>query len=168
MIANNLKRSVLSVAMLLFATAGVFAQKEDIPESPLLSGSVGHHKIVGMWDAIVTIRVCSTGAPIRSFPALGLFNTGGTFNNTDTQNPATVSSVWGTWSHAGRNQYDFAFKLFRFNAAGEYIGTTVVRQTLTMGESGDEYTSEGTSALYDVNGNQIATGCSTTVAQRFQ
>lgn len=168
MIFNYLRTSVLSIAVLFSVNAAVFAQNEAIPESMASARPSGHHQIVGMWDAIVTIRVCATGAPIRSFPALGLFNAGGTFSNTDTQNPATVSSVWGVWSRTGRREYEFAFKLFRFNPAGEYIGTTIVRQTVRIARSGDEYTSEGTSVLYDVNGNQIASGCSTTEAQRFQ
>lgn len=170
MIANYMKTFLVTLAVVLFVQSACFAQKEDSAQDSLFadSGSAGHHKIVGMWDAVVTIRVCATGAPITSFAAMGLFNTGGTFNNTDTQNPATVSSVPGTWSYAGPNQYNFAFKVFRFNTSGVFIGSTVVRHVLTLSDTGDEYKSEGTSAMYDTNGNQFATGCSTTVAQRFQ
>ncbi|HKX84863.1 MAG TPA: hypothetical protein VJL58_11625 [Pyrinomonadaceae bacterium] len=170
MFANCLKTLLTATAVVLLVQTGCFAQKEDSVQASLFAdpGAVGHHKIVGMWDTVVTIRVCATGTPITSFAAIGLFNTGGTFNNTDTQNPATVSSVPGIWAAAGPNQYNLAFKVFRFNTSGAFIGSTVVRHVLTLSDSGDEYTSEGTSAMYDATGTQISTGCSTTEAQRFQ
>ena len=44
--------------------------------------------IEGLWNAKVTITNCATGLPLPvSFEAMGLFGRGGSFNNTDAQNP---------------------------------------------------------------------------------
>jgi hypothetical protein len=125
-------------------------------------------RIVGLWEAQVTIRVCATGTPIISFPALGNFNLGGTFQNADAQNPTLKSGVPGIWSHVRGNRYRFAFKFFRFDAAGNYIGTQVVRHELELNSNATEYASAGGVEFYDVNGNLTGRGCSTTTATRFE
>lgn len=131
--------------------------------------------IEGVWTARVTITNCADGTPLPvSFDALGMFGRGGTFNNTDAQNPIMPtmrSSAFGTWKRLHGRTYSFAFKLFRFDVAGTLIGSQVVRHTLTLARDGKSYTSAGTSQAYDAAGNPVAgppTGCSISKATRFE
>src|SRR5262245_24897178 len=53
-------------------------------------------KLEGTWRAQITLRVCQTGAEIRSFPALATFARGGTMNSTAAgASPARVSADYG-------------------------------------------------------------------------
>jgi hypothetical protein len=77
----------------------------------------------------------------------------------------------GTWQHLHGRNYQFVFKLFRFDVAGTAIGTQVVRHTLTLARDGKSYVSKGTSQAYDMTGNPVAgppTGCSISKATRFE
>src|SRR6185436_2558533 len=86
-------------AILAFAAAALL--------SPAIAGADDYDDwwvadpIEGVWNARVTITNCADGTPLPvSFDALGMFGRGGTFNNTDAQNPVTPtirSSVFGTW-----------------------------------------------------------------------
>jgi hypothetical protein len=131
--------------------------------------------IEGLWNAKVTITNCATGLPLPvSFEAMGLFGRGGSFNNTDAQNPLMPtlrSSSFGEWKRVHARTYQFAFKAFRFDASGTFIGTQVVRHTLTLAKDGKSYASAGTSQAYDVAGNPLTgppTGCSISTATRFE
>ena len=131
--------------------------------------------IEGLWNARVTITNCADGTPLPvSFDALGMFGRGGTFNNTDAQNPLLPtmrSSTFGTWKRLHGRTYQFAFKLFRFDAAGTPIGTQVVRHTLTLARDRQSYVSSGTSQAFDLTGTPVAgppTGCSISKATRFE
>ena len=55
----------------------------------------------------------------------------------------------------------------RFDAAGVFVGSGVVRAAITLDETGDNYTSTATNDILDVNGNVIGSGCATSVATRF-
>ena len=44
---------------------------------------------------------------------------------------------------------------------------TATPATITLDETGDNYTSTATNDLLDLNGNVIASGCATTAATRF-
>src|SRR5689334_8128605 len=131
--------------------------------------------IEGLWDARVTITNCADGTPLPvSFDALGLFGRGGSFNNTDNQNPVTPtmrSAIFGTWKRLYGRTYRFAFKMFRFDPVGNRIGTQIVRHTLTLAKDGKSYVSAGTSQAFDLAGVPVAgppTGCSISKATRFE
>src|SRR5689334_10712245 len=130
--------------------------------------------IEGVWNAHVTITNCVDGTPLPvSFDALGMFGRGGTFSNTDNQNPVTPtmrSAMFGHWKRLYGHTYQFAFKLFRFDPVGNRIGTQIVRHTLTLAKDGKSYVSSGTSQAFDLTGTLVAgppTGCSISKATRF-
>ena len=56
----------------------------------------------------------------------------------------------------------------RFDAAGSFVGSGVVRAALTLDETGDHYTATATNDVLDVNENVIGSGCATSVSTRFQ
>ena len=79
--------------------------------------------------------------------------------------------MFGTWKRLHGRSYQFAFKAFRFDPAGTFIGTQVVRHTLTLAKDGKSYASAGSSQAYDTAGNPLSgppTGCSISTATRFE
>ena len=67
----------------------------------------------------------------------------------------------------GWNEYSYALRFMRFDAAGVFVGSGVVRAAITLDETGDQYTSTATNDVLDVNGNVIGSGCATSVSTRF-
>lgn len=163
--------TILAVGFILFAQTVATAQEGKETDAAsmgsIVPNGVNSRRLEGTWNVQVTIRVCATGAPIASVPAMGLFARGGTMHDTNATNPALRSPGFGTWSHIHRNRYRFAFKFFSFDAAGNSTGYRIVRHNVILAPDGDEYESAGTAEFYDVNGNLTMTGCSSSTATRF-
>jgi hypothetical protein len=129
----------------------------------------GHKpSLVGVWVTQVTRRNCETGEPIGATSQSQLtFAKGGTL--LETVGPSIFRSPGnGIWKReSGLNKYSFAQRFMRFDAAGSFVGSGVVRAALTLDETGDHYTSMATNDVLDVNGNVIGSGCATSVSTRF-
>jgi len=129
----------------------------------------GHEpSLVGVWLTQVTRRNCDTGEPIAATNRIQVtFAEGGTF--LETIGPNILRSPGnGIWKREhGWNEYSSALRFMRFDAAGSFVGSGVVRGAVTLDETGDHYTSTATNDVLDVNGNVIASGCATSVATRF-
>ena len=129
----------------------------------------GHESsLVGVWLTQVTRRNCDTGEPIGATSQVQLtFAKGGTL--LEIVGPSIFRSLGnGIWTREhGWNEYSFALRFMRFDAAGSFVGSGVVRAAITLDESGDHYTSTATNDVLDVNGNVIASGCATSVSTRF-
>ena len=78
------------------------------------------------------------------------------------------SDHFGTWRHIRGHKYKFAFKFFRFDAAGTPLGSQIVRHTVVLAGNGKSYKSEGTAEFYDTDGNLVMEGCSDATATRFK
>lgn len=131
--------------------------------------SQGGRRIVGTWDVHVSVRVCQTGAEVRTFESLEQFNAGGTMQDVSSGfAPGRQTPGIGVWKHLGANRYGFSFKSFGFDANGNFTGWTVVRHEVTLNPAASEFTSEGTAELYDAGGNLLFAGCSSNTATRFE
>jgi hypothetical protein len=129
----------------------------------------GHEpSLVGVWVTQVTRRNCDTGDPIGTSRPQNTFAEGGT--SLETIGPTNLRSPGnGIWKREhGWNEYSFALRFMRFDAAGVFVGSGIVRGTITLDDTGDNYTSTATNDVLDVNGNVIASGCATSVATRFK
>jgi hypothetical protein len=130
----------------------------------------GRHipSLVGVWVTQVTRRNCETGEPIGATSQIQVtFAKGGTL--LETIGPSVLRTQGnGIWKREhGRNEYSFAQRFMRFDSAGSFVGSGVVRAALTLDETGDHYTSTATNDVLDVNGNVIGSGCATSVSTRF-
>ena len=155
--------AALGVALLV-APATVAAQEAAAPE----------RRIEGVWLVTVTPRNCATGVPIpiAAFEALYTFHRDGTLsawfqNSTIT---TTRSPAHGLWKRdEGWSAYSFKFVHLRYNlTTGVFTGRQEGAGTLVSGESGDEFTTDGSTALFDANGNLTGTSCSNSVGTRFK
>jgi hypothetical protein len=160
------------MSVVLFAQVSAFSQESkfeprDNPDAKSSEGTLSINRIEGTWNVRVRATICATGATITSFDAMGMFGAKGTFHDTNATNPALRSAGFGYWERTSGDQYYFAFKYFRFDPAGNNIGSTIVRHNVVLSPTGNTYTSSGTSEFYDAAGNLTMTGCSTSTAARF-
>lgn len=158
---NNIARiSIAHFAVILVISVGCAVAQGD--------GS-GGGRIVGTWDAVVTLRNCATGDPIRSFNSIASFNQGGTTVGSTAGIPQSLRTPeHGIWRHEKSNSYLFRFKSFSFDAAGNPTGWSIVTHSLELGQDNTAYTSEGIAQIYAPNGVQVAQFCSSAVGSRFE
>lgn len=163
---NNLVKKIggtvfVSLVILTLALGLTFAQAE--------SNSLGGGRFEGTWNVRVTIRNCQTGSEIRSFDSIGTVMPGGTLiDSTSGVAQALKTPGHGVWSHTTGRSYQFSFKNFNFDAAGNYTGYTIIRHQATMNSRATAYDSAGNAEIYAPNGALILTLCSTTTATRFE
>lgn len=122
--------------------------------------------IEGVWQTVVTPRICATGAPVGpTFPGILMFEKGGTLTGTST----AVTSGYGVWEkEPGALRYSFALLSFKYDAGGNLIGSRRISQDVTIDPSGDSLVTTGGFQDYDPSGNPTISGCSTATGVRFQ
>lgn len=169
-----LKSIVGTVLALLVIVGGgqICALGQDDEKSDQIAASrePNHRRnIVGVWVTQLTRRNCDTGVPIGGTSQIQLtFAEGGTL--LETIGPSTLRSHGnGIWNREqGWNEHSYALRFMRYDSAGAFVGSGVVRVALTLDETGNHYTATATNDILDVNGNVIASGCATSVSTRFQ
>jgi hypothetical protein len=144
------------VAALLFPT-NVSAQSEN----------ARGNRIVGLWDVVVENRACD-GTLIGTFLGMHKFELGGTAQTVPSTNPMNLSAHMGIWKHLGQNNYNLAFKMWRFDPAGNYIGWVVVRFDIVIDEQAETSVGAGLALLYDTAGNIVGSGCPIITGTRFK
>jgi hypothetical protein len=122
--------------------------------------------INGVWQTVVTPRICATGNPVGpTFPGILMFGQDGTMTGTST----AVTSTYGHWNReAGRGEYSFASLSLKYDTSGMFVGSRRISQDVTIDETGNAFTSSGRFQDYDSAGNPTITGCSTSTGLRFQ
>lgn len=158
---NNIARiSIANFAVMLVISVGCAVAQGD--------GS-GGGRIVGTWDAVVTLRNCTTGDAIRSFNSIASFNHGGTTVGSTAGIPQSLRTPeHGIWRHEKADTYLFKFKSFSFDAAGNPTGWSIVTHLVELGQDSVSYTSEGIAQIFAPNGVQVAQGCSSAVGTRME
>ena len=165
------KRITLTITFGIMAiiTAGAISQSTIMAQNPPVD-PVGFREpsLVGVWVTQVTRRNCETGEPIAApGNSQNTFAKGGTL--LETIGPSIFRSPGnGIWKReSGWNEYSFVLRFMRYDAAGSFIGSGVVRAAITLDETGDHSTATATNDVIDVNGNVIGSGCATSVSTRF-
>ncbi len=157
---NNKMNLVIGTMMLAVLAVGI---------TGTLFGQDGKGgKLVGTWDALVTIRDCNSGAVLNTFASIASFNHGGTSIGSTSGIPqANRTPEHGVWRHVRGHIYQFTFKTFSFSPAGAPVGYSIVTHDLELDRGGDTYTSAGIAQIFLMNGVQVAQGCSDAVGSRF-
>jgi hypothetical protein len=160
-------RSLLkSVAATTLPAAVAVIVMQACTDSTSAQSTEAKDPIEGVWVSQVTITNCQTGATMRQFAALNMFNHGGTLADTDTQPPTSHGPAFGTWQNSSGPQYTSGFQLFRFNADGSFAGTNKVTRTITLGPGGNTFTSMLSITVEDPTGSTASTACGTETATR--
>ena len=133
--------------------------------------------VQGVWYVQVTVRDCTTGAPLAPpVNSLVTFAAGGTVHESVSGGgfaPGQRSNGHGTWTHKGGPTYDQRFvSLINFTTApgpgpGFETGWMKIHHTVQMIDA-DHVESSGTNSFYRLNGEVYRTGCSTVSGTRFE
>ena len=133
----------------------------------------GQERLEGVWRVRLTPRNCVTGVPIPTvaFEALLTFHEGGTLSAWFQNSTITItrSPSHGLWQREqGWGDYSFKFVHLRYNlTTGAFIGRQESGGTLQLSASGDEFTTDSQTQVFDVNGNLTLTSCANFVGTRF-
>lgn len=171
-------RTVLGLAMAGLVTVSTAA--------PARAGGADP-RVVGTYAVDVTLRDCTTGAPVGPpFNALVTLHAGGTISETPGASAFAIgqrANGHGTWSRIGHRTYSQEMiALIVFGTAANLPGTPTfdptkpitpgfqagwqtVSHTITFTDA-THGTSSGGNAFYDSAGNLYRTGCSTAVLER--
>lgn len=140
--------------------------------------STFHPGLVGTWSVQVTIRDCTTNAPLGPpFNSLVTFHGGGTLSEAAGSlafAPGQRSAGHGVWTpKRGHTFRQEMISLILFDtpanlpfSPGFFAGWQTVSHTVRL-TGADEIESAGTNAFYKANGDFYRSGCSTATGQRF-
>ncbi len=142
----------------------VTAQGDDEPK----------RTVEGVWRVRIVPRNCVTGIPIpgAESQALYTFHKDGTLsvwaqNATIT---TTRSPSHGVWQRdLGWSDYSFKFLHLRYSGStGMFLGKQEGQGTLVLSESGDEFTTDGSATVFNVDDVPGTPGCSNSFGTRFK
>lgn len=155
------------------------------PSSALADPAQG---LVGAWRVLVTLRNCTTQAPLGPpVHTLVSFHRGGTISESAggvTFAPGQRSPGHGAWAKESGDTYRqdmVAMIVFDTEpnlpgtptfdptkpvSPGFFAGWVTISQTVRLADE-DHISSEGTNAFYKLSGEVYRTGCSTATGERF-
>lgn len=134
--------------------------------------------VEGTWFVQVQLRVCPTQVPIGPpFHSLVSFLADGTVVESSEAPAFAIGQrppAHGRWTRTGGHTFSQRMlSLIAFDtppnppAPGFKRGASLVVQAVDLSDP-NTFTSSGTNAFYDVNGQIYMTGCATAVGHRFQ
>ncbi len=126
-----------------------------------------HSRVVGLWDVDVMVVNCVNGAPVSTFSAMHKYEFGGTGQVVPNGSPTSLSAHMMIWSHVRNNDYQLDFKMFRFDANGNYNGWVVVRNEISISEDAQEYVGSGVAEFYNSAGTFLFSSCPSFIGSRF-
>jgi hypothetical protein len=116
--------------------------------------------LVGAW--IVTVsRPGGVGKNMLTFSSDGTF-----FRSGDTH--PVLSGAHGTWKQVADREFDATYIAFRFDQAGKWIGSQVVRAHFILSPDGNQFTGRAKVSTRDLDDKEVATSEVTPVARRIQ
>lgn len=126
----------------------------------------------GVWEALITVRDCSSGAAILTARGQQTLHRGGTLTDSNAAPPASRGVGMGVWQRdsAGSTNsagYTSHFRFMRFNPDGTYAGTQRVTRSFTLSVDGKSQTSTNTSQTLDAAGTVLQNGCATDLSTRL-
>jgi hypothetical protein len=145
---------------------GAGGRLEANQESGDRAGQGQPRAIEGVWEPVVTIRDCQTGAALFSFLSMDTYIRGGSFLGEGNGSPSVTG--YGTWQHAGGRNYTVVFQFFMFNPDGSPAGRLKVRSNIRLSADGAAFRASDTAEISDLNGNVVAQICGTREAKRLQ
>jgi hypothetical protein len=156
---KKLKDVTIALAFALVVQATIAAQEGGVPERGL----------AGVWEVTTTPRDCATGEPIpaAAFEGLYTFHKDGTL--TSWYSSGTPSTGQGLW-RLEHGWSDYSFRLVRIlrSTTGVFSGKSEIGGTLTLSESGDQYTSDEYTIVYSIDGVPGTPRCLNSVGTRFR
>jgi hypothetical protein len=116
--------------------------------------------LVGAWIVTVT-RPGGVGKNMLTFSSDGTF-----FRSGDTH--PVLSGGHGAWKRVGDRQFDATYVAFRFDPAGKWVGSQLVRAHFILSPDGNEFTGKAKVSTRDLEDKEVGTSEVTPVARRIR
>jgi hypothetical protein len=160
-------RKILLTATTLVAAILVATAAAGVVSAAGKHGAAPGKRLAGTWMSNVTLENPPPGVA-ASFQALNTFTRGGEVLVSSSQGlPAQRSLAQGDCERTGERSFECSFTWFRFDAAGNPIGTQRVRRSMTLGPDDDTFTSTDVIEIIAPNGAVVATLNGTEEAARL-
>jgi hypothetical protein len=105
--------------------------------------------IIGLWQ----VMDLENGQPVDlSFEA---WHSDGTEILIDQSAPATGNVCIGTWQQTGSLTFKLTHPALNFDMNGNFIGTVMINEVVTLDRSGNKYSGTYTVDIFDVNGSPV-------------
>jgi len=108
--------------------------------------------IVGLWQVMDT----ENGQPIDL--SFEVWHSDGTEILIDQSAPATDNVCIGTWQQTGSLTYKLTHPSLNFDMSGNYIGTVMINEVVTLDRNGNKFSGTYTVDVFDVNGSPVPDG----------
>ena len=169
MTLRNLKRFTASRGAAL-VLAGLLVLGSGLTATAQSANDGSDNGLEGTWRLQVTVRDCITGQPLRpTFPAVFSFAQGGTATViTAGQLPSLFTPQLGVWRHTQGHHYTAVGDAFVFSTDGVWIQTNRYTRAIQVSVDGDSFIDQIALQIFDTSGNQIVTGCGTSVGSRMK
>ena len=128
----------------------------------------GARAIEGTWNVVVTLRDCTTSAPVGTFRAMDIFIQGGSVIDTNAAPPSTRGPGFGSWAYTGEQQFTATIRFFIYNPDGTFAGVRRLVQEIVMGPDNNTWESTVATIIFNPAGVPIVTGCATASAVRAE
>ncbi len=161
----NLKKQIAVIVLALTATISpVWSQDTQTLASPTA------HNLQGTWRATITAVDCITGQDILSFPAIMIFNQGGTCTGYFVV-PGTdpgQGTEYGVWQREpGSQNYSNRTVGYAYTAEGVFEGRVEITRRLHL-TSANSFESSSIVQIFDADGNLVFTACERGTGTRFE
>ena len=154
---------ISTILIVTMAYAQISSEKDGVAADSAIG--IGARSLEGAWDVTVTLRNCTDGSEIRSFPRLNTFMQGGTMQETaasgTSAQPALRTPGHGLWEHYDARSFRYSIKFLRLNADGSPAGYVRETRAVDVSPLGGMYTATGTSLVYLPNGVVLGPFCAT-------
>ena len=132
---------ILSPASRIKPASGADSGRED--------GDSKQASVVGLWHVTV-----SEGSQVV-IQSIEAFHVDGTETLNDTGAPSGGNVCLGVWIQSGQRTYKLKHPFWRWDSAGNLIGSAVIRAQLTVDPHGNTFSGNATVDILDLSGNLI-------------
>ena len=122
--------------------------------------------VEGVWESVITIKDCTSGAVLASARGVAVHHRGGTVSADNSRPPATRGSAFGTWKRAAGNAYTATLVFMRFNPDSSLAGTQKVQRSFTLGADGNSLAGTNAIQVIDAAGVVLQQACATETGVR--
>jgi hypothetical protein len=135
--------SLRSLGMLAPPKLGARSDKDEQPQADALNPT-----IVGLWQ----VMDLENGQPIDL--SFEIYHDDGTEILIDQTPPAEGNVCIGTWVQAGALTYKLTHPALNFDMDGNYIGTVMIKEVVTLDRNGYQFSGNYTVDVFDLTGTQ--------------
>jgi hypothetical protein len=137
-----------SLSAMTPGAAAIVSQSRPIqPNSKSAKDNGVNARIVGLWHVQFTVG----DQTIQE--AYQLWNAGGTEVHNPNVDPRGGSVCLGVWTHAPHGAFKLAHRVWNYDTNGNFMGTSHLSETLTMGKGGNTHSGSFTLDFYDPTGH---------------